>query len=151
MSNIGQQTRRCGVTRNRRSAKQAGAGTERAVADYLAAALNNEFVDRRVTTGAKDKGDIGGVRTHDGQRLALEVKDCATQSLPAWVAEAHTEANNDLDHAGQPALAGLVIAKRRGTTDPGRYWVHCTVDDLLALLTGTRHGHRKETNGQNQT
>jgi len=125
------------LTRNRQSARAAGSRTERAVADYLAAALNDDRVDRRVKTGAKDRGDIGGVRVH-GQRLVLEVKDCARQSLPEWVAEAHTEAGHD------DALAGLVIAKRRGTTDPGRFWVHMTVDDLLALLTGQRHGHRKD-------
>jgi len=42
------------------------------------------------------------------------------------------------------ALVGVVVAKRRGTADPGRWWVHMTVDDLLALLTGQRHGHRKD-------
>jgi hypothetical protein len=38
----------------------------------------------------------------------------------------------------------VVIAKRRGTGDPGRFWVHMTVDDLLALLSGSRHGHRND-------
>lgn len=125
------------MTRNRQSAKAAGARTERHVADYLAAALEDDRIDRRVKTGAKDRGDIAGVRVHS-QRVVLEVKDCARQSLPEWVAEAHLEAGHD------DALVGVVIAKRRGTTDPGRYWVHMTVDDLLALLTGQRHGHRKD-------
>ena len=123
--------------RSNRSARQAGSRAERVVADYLACALNDDRIDRRVKTGAKDRGDIGGVRVH-GQRMVIEVKDCATQALPAWTAEAHTEAGND------DALVGVVIAKRRGTTDPGRFWVHMTVDDLLALLTGERHGHRAE-------
>lgn len=125
------------MTRTNRSARQAGARTERVVADYLADELNDDRIDRRVKTGAKDRGDIGGIRIH-GQRLVVEVKDCAKQALPAWVAEAHTEAGND------DALVGVVVAKRRGTTDPGRFWVHMTVDDLLALLTGERHGHRAE-------
>jgi len=125
------------MTRNRRSAKQAGSATERAVADYLAGALDDDRIDRRVKTGAKDRGDIGGVRVH-GRRLVLEVKDCAKVDISGWTAQAHTEAGND------DALAGVVVAKRRGTTDPGRYWVHMTVDDLLALLTGHRHGHRAE-------
>lgn len=126
------------MTRNRQSARAAGARTERAVADYLAAALDDDRIDRRVKTGAKDRGDIGGLRLHGGQRLVAEVKDCARQDLPGWVAEAHLEANHD------DALAGVVIAKRRGTTDPGRWWVHMTVDDLIAVLTGRRHGHRQE-------
>lgn len=126
------------MTRSRRSARQAGASTERAVADYLAAALNDDRIDRRVKTGAKDRGDIGGVRFMGGRRLVLEVKDCARQSLPEWVAEAHTEAGHD------DATVGVVVAKRRGTRDPGRYWVHMTLDDLLALITGERHGHRRD-------
>lgn len=130
------------MARNRRSAKQAGSATERAVADYLAAKLDDR-IDRRVKTGARDKGDIAGVRAH-GQRLVLEVKDCAKTDLPGWTAQAHLEADNDTDANGRPALAGIVVAKRRGTTDPGRYWIHATVDDLLALITGHRHGHRQE-------
>lgn len=125
------------MTRNRQSAKAAGARTERAVADYLAAALNDDRIDRRVKTGAKDRGDVGGVRIH-GQRLVLEVKDCARTDLAGWVGEAHIEAGHD------DALTGVVVAKRRGTTDPGRWYVHMTVDDLLALITGERHGHRRD-------
>lgn len=124
--------------RSRRSARQAGTATERAVADYLAAALDDDRIDRRVKTGAKDRGDIAGVRIHGGRRVVLEVKDCAKQDLPGWTAQAHLEAGND------DALVGLVVAKRRGTTDPGRYWIHGTVDDLLALITGERHGHRRD-------
>lgn len=125
------------MARNRTSAKKAGSRCERAVADYLAAALDDDRIDKRVKCGAKDRGDIGGLRVH-GQRLVIECKDCAKTELPAWVAEAHTEAGHD------DALVGVVVAKRRGTTDPGRWWVHMTLDDLLALLTGERHGHRKD-------
>ena len=138
MSTIAQQTRKeRHMTRNRQSAKQAGSATERAVADYLAAALDDDRIDRRVKRGSADRGDIGGLRIH-GRRLVLEVKDCAKVDLPGFTAQAHLEANND------DALCGVVCAKRRGTTDPGRYWVHMTLDDLLALMTGERHGHRAE-------
>lgn len=125
------------MTRNRRSAKAAGARTERAVADYLAQALADDRIDRRVKTGAKDRGDITGLR-HHGHRLVVEVKDCARQDLPGWAAQAHQECCND------DALLGFTVAKRRGTTDPGKWWVHMTLDDLLALLTLQRHGHRKD-------
>jgi hypothetical protein len=125
------------MTRSRRSARNAGTRTERVVADYLAQALDDDRIDRRVKRGTQDRGDIGGLRTH-GQRLVVEVKDCARQDLPAWTGEAHLEAGND------DALVGVVIAKRRGTTNPGQFWVHMTVDDLLALMTGQRHGHRAE-------
>lgn len=125
------------MTRNRASAKAAGTRTERAVADYLAQQLQDDRIDRMPRHGGRDRGDIAGLR-HHGQRLVIEVKDCAKQTLPEWVRQAHIEAGND------DALTGLVIAKRRGTTNPGQWWVHCTVDDLLALLTGHRHGHRQD-------
>jgi hypothetical protein len=124
--------------RNRQSAKAAGTTAERAVANYLAEALQDDRIDRRPKTGAKDRGDIGGLRTHN-QRLVCEVKNCTRTDLPGWIAEAHTEAGND------DALTGFVIHKKRGTTNPGRWYVAMTVDDLLALLTGQRHGHRKDT------
>ena len=117
------------MPRNHTSAKAAGTRTERAVANYLATTLNDDRIDRRVKAGAKDRGDIGGLRAH-GQRLTVEIKDCATTSIPAWIRQAHTEAAHD------DALAGIVIAKRRGTTDPGSYYVHMELRDLIALITG---------------
>jgi hypothetical protein len=123
------------MARSRTSARAAGARFERAIADYLAGTLEDDRVDRRVKTGAKDRGDISGVRAH-GQRLVLEVKDCARTDLPGWTTEAHTEAGND------DALVGVVVHKRHGVGDPGRQWVSMTVDDLAALITGQRHGHR---------
>lgn len=125
------------TNRNRRSARQAGTRTERMVADYLNHQLGTDTIDRRVKTGAKDRGDITGLK-HWGRRLVVEIKDCAKTDLPGWTNQAHLEAGND------DALMGFVVAKRRGTTDPGRYWVHMTLDDLLALLTGERHGHRQD-------
>ena len=125
------------MSRSRGSARAAGSRTERVVADYLAQELRDDRIDRRVKRGSSDRGDIGGLRIH-GQRLVAEVKDVAKTDLPGWTNEAHIEAGND------DALTGVVIAKRRGTTEPGKYWVFMTVDDLLALLTGERHGHRKD-------
>lgn len=119
------------MTRNRASAKAAGARFERQIADGLAHALDDDRIDRRVKTGAKDRGDIGGVRIH-GQRLVIECKDTATQSLPAWTREAQLEAGND------DALAGVVVHKRRGTQDPLDQWCSMTVRDLIALISGTR-------------
>lgn len=117
--------------RNRDSAKKAGSSFERQIADYLAQHIDNR-IDRRVKTGSKDKGDIAGVR-HLGQRLVIECKNYAGKILPAkWVNEAHVEAGND------DALAGIVIAKRKGTTDPGAQYVLMTVNDFIALNTGTR-------------
>lgn len=136
------------MARTNRSARNAGTRFEREIADYLAATLEDDRIDRRAKTGAKDRGDIGGLRVH-GQRLVVECKDvkhedcskCRRQSglkLPAWVAEAHTQAGND------DALAGVVVHKRNGVSDPGKQWVSMTVDDLAALISGERHGHRQD-------
>ncbi|MGV5046865.1 hypothetical protein [Rhodococcus pyridinivorans] len=115
------------MTRSRASAKAAGARFERLIADGLAQALDDDRIDRRVRTGAKDRGDIGGVRIGH-HRLAIECKDTATQKLPEWTREAQQEARND------GALIGVVIAKRRGTTNPLDQWVHMTVADLVRLI-----------------
>lgn len=115
--------------RTRRSARTAGTRFERTIADALAAALDDDRIDRRARTGAKDRGDIAGLRLH-GQRVVVEVKDCATLRLPEWTAEARTEAGND------DALVGVVVHKRRGVSDPLAQWVTCTVADLVAILSG---------------
>ncbi len=119
------------MSRTRASAKAAGAAAERAVADYLAQALDDDRIDRRVKRGNFDCGDIGGVRVR-GERLVVEVKNCARTDLAGWIAEAQIEAGND------DALAGVVIAKRKGTTDVSRWYVHMTVAELVAILTGQR-------------
>jgi hypothetical protein len=119
------------VSRTRASAKAAGAAAERAVADYLAQALDDDRIDRRVKTGAKDRGDIGGVRAR-GQRFVIEVKNCARIDLAGWIAEAEVEQGND------DALSAAVIHKRKGTTNVGRWYVAMTVDQLVAILTGQR-------------
>ena len=95
------------MTRNRASAKAAGSRFERSVADYLALVLDDDRIDRRVKTGAKDRGDIAGLR-HRGRRLVIEVKDVTRVDLSGWVREAHIEAGND------DALAASVSAVQAG-------------------------------------
>ncbi len=71
--------------RNRASAKAAGRGFERLVANFLRDALGDDRIDRRVKTGAKDLGDIAGVRTIRGGRVVIECKDVARPDLPGWL------------------------------------------------------------------
>ena len=118
------------MTRTRASAKKAGTTFERTTADYLAAVVDDR-IDRRVKNGAKDRGDIGGVRIH-GQRVVLECKNTAKTSLGTWANEAEIERGND------DALAGVIVHKRHGTADPGKQWVTLTLADFAALLTGDR-------------
>lgn len=120
------------MTRTRRSAKQAGVRFERQIADALAAALADDRIDRRVKTGSKDRGDIGGLRTY-GRRLVVEAKDYGGRFLIGpWLAEAEVERGND------DASAAVVIAKRRGHGNPLDQVVICTVRDLVVLLGGER-------------
>jgi hypothetical protein len=120
------------MTRNHKSAKDAGQRFQRSIANHLAQVLDDDRIDVRAKRGAKDRGDIAGLRVHGGQRVVVECKDCARLDLPLWTAEAHIEAGND------DALVGVVIHKRRGVGDPARQWVAMTVSDFCALLTGQR-------------
>ena len=124
------------MARTRASAKQAGSRFEREIADHLASNLDDR-IDRRVKTGAKDRGDIGGVRVH-GQRVVIECKNTARINLAGWISEAHTQAGND------DALAGVIVHKRHGKGDPGKQWVTMTLDDLIALLSGEPQDGRYE-------
>jgi hypothetical protein len=119
------------MARSRTSAKKAGSTFERQIADYLAAALVDNRIDRRVKNGSKDRGDIAGLR-HMGHRLVIECKNTAKTSLGTWATEAEVERGND------DALAGLIIHKRHGKGSAGDQWVTLTVGELVALLTGTR-------------
>jgi hypothetical protein len=119
------------MSRTRASAKAAGARFERSIADCLAAHIDDR-IDRRVKTGAKDRGDIVGLRVH-GARIVAEAKDYGGRYLVGpWLTEAELERGND------DALAAVVVAKRRGMTDPLDQVVFLTVRDLVALLTGER-------------
>lgn len=118
------------MTRSRQSAKAAGTRFERAIADCLAALIDDR-IDRRVKTGNKDRGDIGGLR-HLGERVVIECKDHSRLDLAGWVDEADIERGND------DALAGVVVHKRRGHGDPLDQYVTTTVRDLVAILTGER-------------
>ena len=127
MSDTGQQTPKGNdMTRSRASAKAAGSTFERQVADYLAEHLDDR-IDRRVKTGAKDKGDIGGIRLR-GHRVVVECKNHARVDLAGWIAEAQIQADND----GAPL--GVVVHKRRGVAKPERQWVTMTLADLAWLI-----------------
>lgn len=116
--------------RSRLSAKTAGARFERSIADCLARWIDDR-IDRRVKTGFKDRGDIGGLR-HGPARVVIECKDVVRVDLPGWLREAEVERGND------DALVGLVIHKKRGTANPLDQYVTTSVRDLVALLTGER-------------
>ncbi|WP_342800991.1 hypothetical protein [Nocardia sp. No.11] len=121
------------MTRSRASAKAAGTRHESSIANYLAEQLDDDRIERRAKTGAKDRGDIAGVRAPGGGRIVIECKDYGGQlKAGPWLGEAETERGHD------DAIAGVVVAKRRGVADPGAQIVLMTVRDLVALLSGQR-------------
>jgi len=118
------------MTRTRASAKKAGTQFETLIAAYLAEHVDDR-IERRTKTGAKDRGDISGLR-HHGHRIVLELKNTAKTLLGPWAAEAETERGND------DALAGLIVHKRHGKGQAQDQWVTMTVGELVALLTLSR-------------
>ena len=122
--------------RNHRSARAAGTRFERQIADHLAEHVDDR-IDRRAKTGAKDKGDIGGLR-HMGQRIVIECKNTARPELSKWMNEAEIARGND------DAGTALIIHKRHGKSTPGDQWVTTTLTELIALINGNRDHIGKE-------
>lgn len=91
--------------RSLKTAKQAGATMESRTVDYLRWALNDDRIERRHLAGAKDRGDIAGVR-YQGHRVVIECKNTAAMNVSQHLREAETERGND------DALIGVVVQKR---------------------------------------
>lgn len=96
------------------------------MADYLADEVDDR-IDRAVKRGAKDTGDIAGVRVN-GHKVAIEVKNVARVELAKWATEVEVERLN------LQATAGVIIHKRKGTQDPRKQWVTMTAENFVALL-----------------
>ena len=118
------------MTRSNRSARAAGTRFETLVAAYLARVWDDR-IERRAKSGAKDRGDLSGVRVM-GQRVVVECKDHNRLDLAGWWAEAETERGND------DAGAALIVHKRRGKGNAADQWVTLTLGELVALISGNR-------------
>lgn len=101
-----------------------GAYGERRVADWLKG-QGWVYADRRVKTGARDTGDIGGLP------VVIEVKNCKTMALAAWLDEATLEARN----AGVDL--GVVFHHRRGKGSPAEWYVTMSGQAFSDLLAST--------------
>lgn len=104
------------------AARAKGTAAETAVIRYL---NDHGFphAERRALHGVNDKGDVAGV-----PGVVLEVKSCKRTELAAWVDELTAEMGN----AGAPT--GAVVSKRRGTTDPGKWFAIMPFALLVDLL-----------------
>lgn len=120
------------MTRSNLSARAAGARFEQFTADGLAYHLDDDRIERRVKNGAKDRGDITGLRTMppDTHRVVVECKDARRLELGAWMNEATTEAGND------DAPVKAVVHKRLGKGNFLDQYVSMEMRDFIRLLGG---------------
>lgn len=112
--------------------QQKGTSFESDVVAYLREHLGDDRIERRARSGAKDRGDVTGVRTVTGERVVIEAKNVARMDLSGWVDEAEVERGND------DAAVGVVAHKRvgRGRARMGETYVTMTLRDLTVLLGG---------------
>jgi hypothetical protein len=99
-----------------------GTAAETAVVRYL---REHGFphAERRALHGTADQGDITGCGP-----VVFEVKNHKTLDLAGWLKELDVEMTNaDVE-------TGVVIAKKRGTTDVGEWYAVMPVHVLVALL-----------------
>lgn len=106
--------------------RRRGHEAERALARWL---RGNGWphAERAVRTGFRaadrtcsDPGDITGM-----PGVVVSVKDCAVEQIAKWMVE--------LDAMAEPGGVRLLVHKRRGHADPGRWWCWLRVHHLLEL------------------
>lgn len=119
-----------------------GLTAERAVADYLKA---NGFPDARrsVSTGTihtPDRGDIDGV-----PGFAIQVKNLARRLegkllADTWAAACRQADARSVDALFRPAQStacyAVIVEKRAGTTDVGRWWLHTDDGIYVRMVAG---------------
>jgi hypothetical protein len=102
--------------------KAKGTAAETAVVNWLQS-QGRKSVERRTLNGVKDRGDIAGI-----VGTVLEVKNHQRMALSEWIDELEIEMHND------KADTGVVIHKRKGTTDVGRWYASMPVSVWYKLL-----------------
>ena len=109
-------------------AKAKGTAAESAVVAYL---RDHGWpnVERRAGRGELDAGDIAGL-----EGVVVEVKNHARLELAAWLDEAVRERTN------ARATIGVVIHKRKGTTDVGQWYCTMTTREFAVMLHAAQAG-----------
>lgn len=109
--------------------KQKGTAFETALVNWLTGKY--AVVKRIVLHGNKDEGDIEVTGYGDNAGYStmfnIEAKNCNTLSLSTWVKEAEVESEN----SGVPVV---VVAKRKGISDPGKSYVITTLEMFQRLV-----------------
>lgn len=107
------------ATRGRRN-RANGAEGERRVARYLGTWW--PAACRAVRNTAPDPGDVA--ETHP--RLWWSVKNVVAEQYTAWLAEMTVKAEGRI---------AVLVVRRRGYADPGRWWAWLTLADLAAITS----------------
>lgn len=102
--------------------KQKGTAAETAVVNWLKK-QGRKSVERRSLNGILDRGDIAGIPC-----VVIEVKNHKEIKLSEWLKELEVEIKND------KADTGVVIHKKRGTTDVGEWYATLPVELWYKLL-----------------
>lgn len=101
--------------------KAKGTSAETAVVRYLQS-HGWPLVERRTLQGVADRGDVAGLPL-----TVVEVKSCASYVLAEWIKEAAVE------RVHAKARFGFVWFKRRGFTDPAKWFVLMEGEQFMEL------------------
>ena len=103
--------------------KQKGTLAETAVADFLRQTF--PAVERRILSGANDKGDIAGVPS-----CVVEVKNQKSYKIHEWMKETETERLN----AGSDI--GILVIKPNGVgvSKVGQWWAVVSLETITELI-----------------
>jgi hypothetical protein len=111
------------------SARRKGLQAEAQARDYL---CSHGLVCERIPCGAAiDRGDLVLV-DHQGDRFCVQVKHYADTARA--VREGLAELPGQMEACG--ALFGFVIQRPAGVTDPARWRVVMTLEQMVAILKG---------------
>jgi hypothetical protein len=99
-----------------------GTSAETAVVNWLVS-QGRKHVERRALNGVNDRGDIAGLPA-----VVIEVKNHKEMKLSAWLKELEVEMAND------KAETGVVIHKKTGTLDVGKWYATMPVSEWFKLL-----------------
>ena len=102
--------------------KRKGSAAELAVAKWLNK-LGWTGAERSRAGWSDDRGDIDG-----WPGVCIEVKNCKTLSIPAWLRELEVEMKN------AKAWTGTLIVKRRGSTNPADWYAIMPASVWAALM-----------------
>lgn len=83
------------------------------------------------STSSPDRGDLTGV-----PGLCVQVKNTKRAMVDKFLADTWREVRAQAEAAGN--LVPLLVEKRAGAADPGRWWLWMSASDYIAVVVGRR-------------